>query len=509
MLRRTWALAPLFGLSLGLAAAPVQGPDKKDEPKKAAITREDVADLVKGNNALAVELYRKLSTQVKDDANLFYSPYSVAGMLGLAYAGSGGKTQKQMTEVLHFKQDADTVCRRFEALGKTCTGSPWAPAPFRPRFGALVTEADGVVKIDKVAEKGPAAEAGLKAGDVIQTVNGQPVKSALDLFHALDRPGESATLTVNPKADGSATRVEVKFASPPERFVLKVAHGMWGQKGLTLNPIFEAQAKSSYDASVNTGLDFAHDLKGSVQRINDWAKRQTDGKIEELLPASAVSPETQLVVANTIYFRARWLYRFDKKLTAKADFFAPGGKVEADMMHLKLPARMLHDDKAGVKVLELGYQGGDVTMVVLLPDARDGLPALEKKLTGPVLAAWLDALGKQKKLETRLWLPRFMARSRFDLRDALKGLGLTLAFGPEADYSALSDVKNLTVSALLHQAAVTVDEDGTEAAAATGQVVVPATGTEQDFRADHPFLFLLRDGRSGSVLFMGRVVKPS
>ncbi|MDP6439518.1 MAG: serpin family protein, partial [Candidatus Brocadiia bacterium] len=257
--------------------------------------------------------------------------------------------------------------------------------------------------------------------------------------------------------------------------------------------------------------------------INAWVEEETKEKIKDLIPKGVLNEMTRLVLTNAIYFKGDWASQFDKKLTADAPFtLADGKKVQVAMMHRKgdyryldareprgilLPAHR-YTEMGAFQALELPYVKDELSMLVLLPSTADGLPALEKSLTAERLDALLSAM---REREVQVYLPRFKLTYKVGLSETLKSMGMTDAFSlPPADFSGMDGAKDLFISAVLHKAFVDVNEEGTEAAAATG-IVVGITSVRLMpivFRADHPFLFLIRDNKSGSILFMGRLVNP-
>ena len=289
---------------------------------------------------------------------------------------------------------------------------------------------------------------------------------------------------------------------------LSLANRLWGQQGYEFLPEFLAITRESYGAEL-AQVDFAGQTEAARQQINTWVLKQTEGKIKDLLPPGVLTNLTRLVLTNAIYFKGNWSKPFPRSATRDDLFHVAGDKTTP------VPFMSRQDDLSywageGVKVLELPYGKGDLTAVVLLPDQIDGLPALEGKATAGKLDRWLTGLRKRK---VQVFLPRFRLASQFSLRDLLTAMGMKRAFSPDlADFSGMSTHEQLYLSAVIHKAFVDVNEEGTEAAAATGvAVAVRAAMVPSEpavFRADHPFLFLIRDRKSGSILFLGRVVNP-
>ncbi len=287
---------------------------------------------------------------------------------------------------------------------------------------------------------------------------------------------------------------------------LAVANRLWGQQGSHFLPGFMALTREHYGAEL-AQVDFARQAEPARQRINTWVEEQTQGRIRDLIPPGVLGPMTRLVLTNAIYFKGDWTEPFRKEATQAAPFhISAGQRAEVPLMYRREHFRYWAGD--GLKILELPYGEGDLAMLVLLPDEVEGLPALEAKLSAEGLSRWQSLLRKQ---EVQVHLPRFKLTSRFQLADVLKAMGMPRAFMPGvADLTGMSSEEELYLSAVIHKAFVDVNEEGTEAAAATGIAVKATAAIAQPavFRADHPFVFLIRDNRTGSILFLGRLVDP-
>jgi serpin B len=290
---------------------------------------------------------------------------------------------------------------------------------------------------------------------------------------------------------------------------LSVANRLWGQQGYHFLPDFLAITRESYHAEL-ASVDFSGDTEAARDRINRWVAQQTEDKIRDLVPPGVLTPLTRLVLTNAIYFKGDWSRPFAKQATKDEDFNVSGDKTtRVPMMRKQDDFRLGEGD--GLKVLELPYGGGDLAALFVLPDAIDGLSAVEGGLSPETLQRWRASLSRQK---VDVFLPRFKLTSTFSLAEALAAMGMPLAFDfNRADFSGISTQEKLYISAVLHKAYVDVNEKGTEAAAATA-VAIAARAVQRPrppavFRADHPFLFLIVDNRTQSILFMGRVVNPS
>jgi serine protease inhibitor len=300
------------------------------------------------------------------------------------------------------------------------------------------------------------------------------------------------------------------FNAPHDSYQLRVADALWAQQGEHFLPAFLQITKTDYAAGLHT-VDFEHASEPARLTINQWVEQQTADKITNFLQPGSINASTRLVLTNAIYFKGHWQSQFDKAKTAQEDFYLSAeNSVKAPLMHLT--GGFHHFDGGTFQALEIPYQSGDLSMIVLLPNAIDGLPALERSLTAGALREWLGKLKPVLKVD--LALPRFQITRQFSLNNALSALGMKQAFDPKtADFSAMTGKRGLWISAALHKAFIDVNEEGTEAAAATGTVMRSMAMVHEPppivFRADHPFLFLIRENRSGSILFLGRIIDPT
>ncbi len=287
---------------------------------------------------------------------------------------------------------------------------------------------------------------------------------------------------------------------------LSVANRLWGQQGFHFLPEFQAITRERYGAEL-APVDFARHAEDARLQINGWVEEQTQGKIRDLIAPGVLDAMTRLVLTNAIYFKGDWTAPFRKESTQPAPFHVSASMTtDVALMAQFESFRFWAGDS--LKVVELPYGEGDLAMLVLLPDQIEGLPALEARLTADNLSRWQSGLRKQK---VRVSLPRFTLTSQFELADVLRAMGMTRLFSArEADLSGMSSEEELSVSAVIHKAFVDVNEEGTEAAAATAVGIRTAAMIAEPpvFRADHPFVFLIRDNRTGSILFLGRLVNP-
>lgn len=380
----------------------------------------DQESLVSGNNAFAYDLYQEL---LKDDGNLFYSPYSISLALAMTYAGARSQTEKQMAEAMHFTLSQERL---------------------------------------------------------------HPAFNSLDL-----------TLTIQEEETGEGE----------EPIRLNIANSIWGQHGYDFKPDFLDTLAENYGAGLRL-LDFVRATEKSRQVINDWVSDETEQKIQDLIPSGAIDTQTRLVLANAVYFNASWMREFKEDLTEDGSFYLlDGGEVTIPMM--KQTETFRYTAGEGYQAIELPYMGNTMSMVVLLP-TTGGFAAFENSLDSENMESILGSLDYQS---VELTLPKFSFESRFSLANTLMDLGMPDAFSPgSADLSGMDGTRELFISDVVHKAFVAVDERGTEAAAATAVIVravsMPMPGESEQFIADHPFIFMVRDLETGTILFIGRVTNP-
>ncbi len=286
---------------------------------------------------------------------------------------------------------------------------------------------------------------------------------------------------------------------------LELSDSLWIKPGLALSESFRSRAREAFDADVR----FTEMGAKGREEINDFVAEKTHDRIKNLIrPPVLDDPLTRLVAVDTVYLKAKWQNPFKKDATHDQTFHAPGGDVEVPFLHDTRHAEIL--DAPECAALRLPYRYGSMEMLVLLPSPSNTLADVEAKLSGP----WLDRLAASPwRGEAAIALPKFDFGSEHDLKPILEPMGMGAAFDPaRADFSGIAP--NLFIGAALQKANVTVDEDGTTAAAATVAAIrctALPPGLEKPprpFVADRPFLFLIRESRTGLILFLGRVCKP-
>jgi serpin B len=286
---------------------------------------------------------------------------------------------------------------------------------------------------------------------------------------------------------------------------LKVANSIWPHVEYPLLKDYLALVKQYYDVEIFT-VSY-EDSETARHTINAWVEKKTEYKIRELVASGILNSLTRLILVNAIYLKGNWVSQFDKRLTRNAPFWVtPAEQVQTPMM--KKVDEFSYGESDDLQILELPYAGYELSMIVLLPRNVDGLRELEERLTAENLPKWTNIL---EPMDVEVLLPRFKITFPFRLDEMLKSMGMEDAFDSDgADFSGMDGTKFLYIGAVLHKAYVSVNEKGTEAAAATA-VEMSFGGfspSPPSFRADHPFIFLIRENSTGSILFLGRVVNP-
>jgi len=434
-------------------------------PLLAGAAPVDTGAVVNAINGLGLDLYR---AQSAGDGNLLFSPYSIQDALAMTYAGAAGDTRAEMQRVLHYPADDTPLHGGFAELARELAqiqqDSAHIVAGFKPAAPANPTTPVDPNEPVLEAEEGP--------------------------------PGRHPSTPVE----------------------LHVANRLFVQNGYPLRAPFLALVKDNYGAEPEP-LDFIKATEEARSTINDWVEKQTKEKIRDLIPPGGVTATTRLALANAIYLHAGWDEPFDKDWTKPAEFFVHGAESEMvpTMSNEEHDYGYLHRD--GFTAVTLRYVGSGIQFLILLPDAHDGLPALEHKLT-PELLAECAALPPSF---VDLYLPKFkLEPPSMALGSQLQQLGLKTAFdvpARSANFDRMAPRKPddyLYIGQVFHKAFLSLDEEGTEAAAATVVVMMSAAMAMMDenrpqpieVHVDHPFIFAIQHVPSGECLFLGRVTDP-
>jgi serpin B len=377
-----------------------------------SLSDSDTAEVIEGNNQLAFDFYSKV---IKDDGNIFYSPWSISTAFALVYEGAREKTSEEIQSLFGFPSDDD-------------------------------------------------------------------------------------------KRRSSFAGIQDDLNSQQANYTLTTANALWIDEGFKLSDSYVDVARQYYDSEIST-VDFP--TEESRLQINEWVESKTNEKIKDVIPQGILTALTRLVITNAIYFKGTWVTQFDERNTVEEDF-----RIDADNT-VKVPMMKLGEtyfkyaETDSIKIIDLPYHGEKLSMLVLLPKNDTGMQSLEESLTLENLDTWRSSLRNQS---VTVHIPKFKLETSYALNDMLREMGMPSAFTPDdADLSGINGVKGLFIQSALHKAFVEVNEEGTEAAAATVIVIGPTSEQPQPplFRADHPFIFIIQDSETGNILFMGRITNPS
>lgn len=485
---------------------------------------------VQASNAFACDMLRALAKE-KPDANAFISPWSISTALAMTMEGAREKTALQMGRVLRLPEPLHQSGDR-----------PWKLEGYHAGFADLqrryLTKGDPAKdqpKRDKIAA--------LRAQ--LDTLNKKISDEQIEGMRRGDRDDDASPL--RPQAEGLASEIN-RLQDQLAPFELRTANSIWAEQTYPFDPAYSEAVGRYYGTGLLRQADFINQYPAERDRINGWVGEQTANRIKDLVPPLAPDQarRVRMILVNAIYFKGVWDQPFDKRATQRGPFsLADGGQVQTNLMKRVIPARyaafqgdgtffdtpklidvlesreetgpkQLYPGNDGFLIAEIPYKGDALSMVVIAPQSPAGLRALEAKLTGAALDGWLARLEKRQVAVT---IPKFKLKTHYQLAGTLKAAGMSLAFEPTAaNFTGMSLSRkpedNLFISEVVHKTFVEVDEEGTEAAAATAiLMVVPVSGTRSSeftpaFRADRPFLFLIREVHTGAVLFLARVTKP-
>ncbi|MFW6161974.1 MAG: serpin family protein [Planctomycetota bacterium] len=490
-----------------------------------------MAQMVQANSEFAIDLYRQIE---KENAgkNLFFSPYSISSALAMAAEGARGETALEMGQVLCFPKAA----RR----GGGAQGRPWETTLIHQGIAAINR------RINQ-PDKDPQEAAAIRARIAELREQLDVVKQRIAQLREQGKWRETRPLQ---RQERDLAAQLNRLAAQVDQYEIHVANALWGEQTYPFDQDYIDTIARHYGTGGVFPVDFRAKFPEARERINAWAARQTHDRITNIIPR--LPPEQarllRLILTNAIYFKGQWSVPFEAELTKDRDFtLASGEPVKTPIMSARglevaryaafnadgslfdTPRRIragqregLYPGADGFAVLELPYKGDELAMVVIAPNSPDGLPALENKLTREALVAWI---AKAQKRKTHVLLPRFKLETDYKLGGTLQEMGMVRAFidpgrnpAEGADFSGMTTSTKpedrLFISKVLHKAFVEVNEKGTEAAAVTAVMMAGATAMPTTvpfiptFKADRPFLFLIRDRVTGSILFLGRVTNP-
>ncbi|XP_074063377.1 serpin B10 [Macrotis lagotis] len=296
---------------------------------------------------------------------------------------------------------------------------------------------------------------------------------------------------------------------PNNSYLLKTANRLYGEKSYPFHSEYLENIKKYFDAEPQS-VNFLENADQIRAKINSWVESQTEGKIVKLLPDDSIDSMTRLVLVNAIYFKGKWKEQFKTKDTIEKPFRVNQTTTKSvKMMSMKRKLKIFHIEKPEAKGIQLYYDNDDLSMFVVLPDDSNGLKELEKTVTYGKLSDWTHE-DMMELYDVQLYLPKFKLEESYDLKSTLSSMGMSDAFSTNhADFSGITEKKNLFLSEVFHKAFVEVNEEGTEAGASTaGEHLVRMKFPSITFNVDHPFLFFIKHKKTNSILFYGRVYSP-
>ena len=465
-----------------------------------------VAVVVKANSEFAADLYRRVAKE-NPGANVFVSPYSISTALAMTAEGARGATAEEFGRALRLPAAARRVGGDAQQL-------PWNTALLHTGMAGLherLASADREVP-QAVRDRIEALRRDHAAAD----------RKAKELVRGRDFRGYLAAVEAANKLAAELNAV-LATTNPPE---VRIANRIWVERTLPIRQEFLDAVATHYKTGAAAAADFRNEPEAWRRKINEWGEAQTKGRIKEVLPPQSVTSSTTFAIANAVYFLGKWAEPFDPAATRPAAFAAPGGPVTVPMMSATLrhgryaafnadgsrfdipsgPGAANYPGAGGFRMAELPYAAGELSMVIVVPQSADGLARIEEMVTAERLAEWTAALQVRPVV---VGLPRFRFETAYKLTDTLAEMGMP-SIRTGADLTGLSPEARDARLNVFHKAFVAVDEKGTEAAAMTVMVVKSGAGPfVPEVRADRPFLFLIRDVKTGTILFMGRVANPA
>jgi serine protease inhibitor len=492
----------------------------------------EISDVVRSNSDFALALYARLH-DANRGRNLFFSPYSVSSALALVVEGARGETAEQMGKVLGYGESLHR--------GGDARDNPWDTARLHTAMGALNDElAAGTQAAPKEVREQIAA-----LRKQLQDANEQ----ATELRKKRDWNGANRAADKGRRIAAELNQLQGRYG----QYELRIANALWGENTYLFRKDYLDTLHKYYHTGGLFPVDFRNDFEGARLRINAWVEEQTKARIQNMTPKDVLDEEAKklvrLILTNAIYFKGEWAEVFQEAQTKDEDFFlSGGGKARVPLMrrsdlpgvryaafngdgtYFDTPSQIprggrveeskLYPDEHGFTLLEMPYKGGELSMVAIAPRSADGLAELDKKLTGDNLQAWM---GKLRQRSVHVFMPRFKLETNYAMEAMLQAMGMKRAFkdprapdGAQFDGMSQSEdpAQKLYISKVLHKAFVEVNEKGTEAAAATAVIMAKPTAAPVSipftptFRADRPFVFLIRDVKTGSILFLGRMMNP-
>jgi len=521
-----WAIAVSVGLGWCANASGSEDRSNMSSSSDSAPSAKSVNEknpATHAVNTFGVRLFKQLAKSAPGK-NVFISPYSISAAMAMATEGARGDTEAELVNALAYPNNSGSA-RRVTTV--------------HAGFMALRTRMDAA------------------AGSADTALRSQIKKLEAQLEKANEQARQHVKQREYDAADDAQNRAHEiadklnSLRTQVDRFELTSANALWVAKQFPLLDSYRDEINTYYETGGTTPMNFAEQPEQCRQQINQWVEDQTAARIKNLLAKGTVTPDTGLIITNAIYFLGQWADPFDKDRTTDADFtLADGNSISVRMMNdryrddvvyaafnadgsffdtpAEVPASGDHDIQTypaagGFTMIELLYKGDELAMTLIAPRSADGLAAIEGLLGEQGADAWLARLTER---EVHVAVPRFRLESNYELKPALKQLGIARAFVnpalPDgADFSGMSTSsdprKQLFIGQVVHKAWLDVNEEGTEAAAATAVIRFTGAAAPEremvpfipEFRADRPFVFMIRDRVSGTILFIGRIENPN
>ncbi|UCE02325.1 MAG: serpin family protein [Candidatus Latescibacterota bacterium] len=513
------AVIALNGTLTSCAAEPVQN---------AAAERIDVQPLTETNNGFAVDLYRQLAREHEGE-NIFFSPYSMLSALMMTAEGARNETAAEMGKTLCFPSD---LRRASDA-----DSLPWNIEALHKGMSALNAQLQSPSESEDAETRNEIAKLQAEMERIEKELHERPA------------PSESAYREQRRAQREAENRLNELFTQV-DQYEIHVANALWVEKTYPLRPPFVEAIESFYETGGAFEVDFKSNPESALQRINAWVAEQTNRRIGSILTPGTLDELTRLVLTNAIYFKGEWSEPFEERNTRQRDFLLADGDTtktpmmkayalesgryaafEADGAFFDTPDELPSDPKKAAKIakypdengfamLELPYKGERLAMVLMAPNRPDGLPDLERNLTSSKLKRWITRLRPRR---VHVKVPKFKLETSYGMKQMLQQMGMVRAFEDPrvaggAQFGGMTTASDpneqLWISAVLHKALVDVNEKGTEAAAITAVVGItagmePPVAFTPTFEADRPFLFIIQDRPTSTILFFGRMTKPA
>ncbi len=336
------------------------------------------------------------------------------------------------------------------------------------------------------------------------TYEGAKAETAEEMQSVFHFPSEADTRRP------SFARIYNLINKPGKKYKLSTANALWAEQTYQFLEEYKNTVEKYY-AGKTTNLDFKGAAEASRKIINAWVELQTNNKIKDLIPKGTINSMTRLVLTNAVYFKGTWLKQFDPENTSEVDFkVSPESTVKVQMMRIEDENNdfgYFEDEK--LQALELPYSGKELSMIILLPKEQS-LETIKEYLNAEKFSELRGKLAEKSMIADIVLLPKFKFETKYFMAETLAKMGMPTAFSFNADFSGMDVTKSLFIGEVIHQAFVEVNEEGTEAAAATAVIMeITSTGNEKIFMADHPFIFIIQEKQSGNILFFGKAGNPA